>query len=560
MKKISYLLAVTGLLILLCLPGCTSNNEQKPMTVNASISMSDKSDTPTVIDTTNTILLEFSEILDMDTVENGVKLYKVKSTGDFIEIPCKIIIDKSIPRYLIINTNSGTNLPEGEEYKLTVSSSIKSNIGLSLTQDYEGYFSTGYSFNLKSNGMAELNNTRTLIICISDIHLGDKRSIDNGYGWFYKNQDALVKFLTVVRQAPHVKELVIAGDMFDEWVAPMDATTFDGKNQSEFVDLIAAANLEVLAAFNNIINDGQVKVTYVPGNHDMLVTSADIQRILPGINEARDTQGLGAYTPDGRSEIIIEHGHRYDFYNAPDPISNRTVTNTTSILPPGFFVTKIATTSDLEKNLPTGEVPQDSYDSLDQSQQHYFYYWGAWRIVMAKKPVKDSWDDKIIKTGIDGYTDSYAINDLIPHHTGNNGPLDVNLYKGIQDTWDDRQTANNVPVHIWTTTAITAGAIDLVLDAQAVSQYFLNPDSNKRIVVFGHTHKALIYPFANLKLQKTVYANSGTWVDKGDPTMTFVVIIPQKSSESTTEYITTYQYSQSGTITKLDSSVITNMK
>jgi hypothetical protein len=33
--------------------------------------------------------------------------------------------------------------------------------------------------------------------------------------------------------------------------------------------------------------------------------------------------GLGTYSPVGYPQIAIEHGHRYNFFCAPDPISNQ---------------------------------------------------------------------------------------------------------------------------------------------------------------------------------------------------------------------------------------------
>ncbi len=177
---------------------------------------------------------------------------------------------------------------------------------------------------------------------------------------------------------------------------------------------------------------------------------------------------------------------------------------------------------------------------------------------MAQKPVKESWDDKIIKTGIDGYIETYAINDLVPYYQANNGPLDVNLYKEIEDTWYDRQSQNNVPVPISVDTAIAAGVLNPVLDAQSGVQYFLNPTSGRRIVIFGHTHHADMFSTLNYQLRWSIYANTGTWVDNGNPSCTFVVIIPQKDDEAITETVTLYQYTDDTDIKKLNSAVITD--
>jgi len=268
-------------------------------------------------------------------------------------------------------------------------------------------------------------------------------------------------------------------------------------------------------------------------------------------------KGLGAYTPLDHSEIVIEHGHRYDFFNAPDPISNRSITKTASITPPGLFVSKIATTSDLERGESIFYRDQIA-NTLGDQLQYYLSYWAAWQLIMSQKPVKESWADKIIKTGLDGYAASYAINDLIPYYSSNSGPLDVNLYKGIVDTWYDRQTLNNVAVPILPETAIAAGALTPIMDAQSAVQYFLNTSSNKRVVVFGHTHHADLLSSLNHRLQGSVYANSGTWIDNGNPSCTFVAIIPGKEQGVVTETVAIYQYVGGTTINKIKSAVITN--
>ncbi len=63
-----------------------------------------------------------------------------------------------------------------------------------------------------SNG----GNERNMIVVISDIHLG----ADLTYAECNVNLKALENFLEKVRVAPNVKELVIAGDLLDEWYVP----------------------------------------------------------------------------------------------------------------------------------------------------------------------------------------------------------------------------------------------------------------------------------------------------------------------------------------------------
>jgi len=530
---------------------CSSSSDTASnMTVKVSVATSEAKDNPAVGETVDTIRLEFSEPLDTNTVDGKIELYRVKISGDLETVPCRIAL--SLNNLLLLTKEDGTKLKEGEEYKLVVKKDIMSTRQLTLAKDFTGYFATNHSFTLGNKVLSGLKNSRTTIVCISDIHLGDDRSINNGYGWQRNNRNLLVGFLNYIRQSPNIKELIIAGDLFDEWVAPMDVDPLNGKTPSEFVDSIAVANQEIIDAFNSTIQDGLIKVTYVPGNHDMLVTSVDIARIFPGISQARDAQGLGAYTPADRPEIVIEHGHRYDFYNAPDPVSNRDITKTNSLLPPGFFVTKVASTSDLEKITLLNKPEGITVDTANQSQYNYYLYLFAWDLILWQKPVKESHDAKIIRTDMDGYTSSYAINDIVPYDIGG-GTLDVNLYKGIQDTWHQRQTSNLVPAPIDKAEAIAAGALDIVLDAQALQQYILIPSSGKRIVVFGHTHKTIIAKFPDYK---AVYVNTGTWVDSGNPSATFAVIIPPQD-DTATGYVTTYQYLINGNLKKLDEAVIT---
>ncbi|MEI8006786.1 MAG: hypothetical protein WCI48_11315 [Bacteroidota bacterium] len=82
------------------------------------------------------------------------------------------------------------------------------------------------------------------------------------------------------------------------------------------------------------------------------------------------------------------------------------------------------------------------------------------------------------------------------------------------------------------------------IDNQAKIQYFLNPVSDKRIVVFGHTHQARMVPGVSFNGKKCIYANSGTWIDNNpnQTTMNFVVITPQSSDASTQTLVKLYNF------------------
>ncbi|MDP1551557.1 MAG: Ig-like domain-containing protein, partial [Methanobacteriaceae archaeon] len=222
------------------------------LNVKTSIPFSDKVEDPSVIDSADRIKIVFSENLDMGTIKDGIKLYKVKSDGKEQEVDIKINFDDNSTSVLYISKSEA--ISEGEEYKLSITGDVKSVNGVSLKEEFVNYFALDYSFNLDSEGISDLNNQRTLIVCISDLHLG----ANDAYAELTSNRDALVNFLEHIRISPNVKELVIAGDLIDEWFIPMHIDTFNGKTQLDFTKAVASNNKPVFDAFNNIIKDGQL--------------------------------------------------------------------------------------------------------------------------------------------------------------------------------------------------------------------------------------------------------------------------------------------------------------
>jgi UDP-2,3-diacylglucosamine pyrophosphatase LpxH len=390
-----------------------------------------------------------------------------------------------------------------------------------------------------SNG----TNVRNMIVIISDIHLG----ADLSYAECNNNLKSLELFLAKVKSSCNVKELVIAGDMLDEWFAPATVDIYEGKDQLNFVKRIATANKGVIDAFKNIITEKKILVTFIPGNHDLTITAESIESILPGINQARESaQGLGSYSPVGNPTIIIEHAHRYNFFCAPDPISNQDIAPGT-ITPPGYFFTRIGVHSFVNNFPPAVDtIPLVTPNiSGNASQNLLFIYWSVWSRTLSKYTIPNIFDEKIIVTNMDGFTGAYSVNDILPFQDIPGGFIDVNLYKGIEDTWDQRQTLNNVSVKIPAAQAIANAAKASESDFQAHNQYFANPNSDKRVVVFGHTHDPKILSSTNHIGQKSIYANTGTWIDHNsvaNTIMSFVVITPQNEKTTSLTYVKLYNF------------------
>ncbi|PKP00061.1 MAG: metallophosphoesterase [Bacteroidetes bacterium HGW-Bacteroidetes-8] len=390
-----------------------------------------------------------------------------------------------------------------------------------------------------SNGGKE----RNMIVVLSDLHLGS----DLDYAETRQNLPSLEKFLKLLKASANVKELVIAGDMLDEWYVPATIDTYLGKDQADFVKRIAAANKDVFDVLNSIIQEKRILVTYVPGNHDLTITEANVNLILPGINQARDPElGLGTYSPVGNPKIAIEHGHRYNFFCAPDPFSNQDIAPGT-ITPPGYFFSRIGVLHLWQGKPVAGDiipaVTQNS--SCIVSQDLLYKYWQVWNWALNYLPILNKFNEKIIVTNIDGFTGKYSVNDILPFQKTAGGLIDVFLYKDIQDTWDQRQSHNRVAVNIPAARAIVSSTLESESSEQAKIQYFLNPTSDVRVVVFGHTHVPKIETSLNHLGQKSIYANSGTWIDHNrlaTTKMNFVVITPQNGDLSSQTFVKLYNY------------------
>ena len=404
--------------------------------------------------------------------------------------------------------------------------------------------------------LSESNNDRNKIVVISDLHLGN----DLSYSENVKHLKRLEQFLNEVRSSSTIKELAIAGDMFDEWYIPTRTDTYGSGSQADFIRKTVAANQAVFDVLNGIIKDGKIKLTYIPGNHDMGFSSENINIAMPGVNQARDAgdkSAVGTYYPDGYSQIAIEHSHRYDFFSAITPNANE-ADAPGAILPPGYFFARIAansftdpTTAELATKVPVVTLK----DSDNAEQYSKSIYYSLWKKVMEEVIyVKDNFDDPIIKTNVGHYTKTYSINDVLPHNSATDGSIQMNLYNDLftQANWDAREKYNNVPIMTNINQAIVGSLKTEFIHNQADVQYFQNPNSNVRIVVFGHTHNPMIKSYTNLNGEVCVYANSGTWedqkirdksvmIEQDTLKMHFVMIAPVKSNKKKLQ-VALYQY------------------
>lgn len=399
------------------------------------------------------------------------------------------------------------------------------------------------------------NKERNKIVVISDLHLGN----DRAYSENVHHLGRLVQFLNEVRSSTSVKELVLGGDIFDEWYVPTRTETYGSGTQADFIRKSVTANQAVFDVLNRIIREGNIKLTYIPGNHDMGFTAEQVDIALPGVNQARDSSekyAIGTYHPDGYPQIAIEHGRRYDFFCAMTPNANEDDAPG-AFMPPGYFFARIAansftnpTTKEASTKVPA--VMLNNPGDPEQFSKHLYYT--LWQTVMEHVIyVNDAFDEPIIKTNVGKYTKTYAINDILPYNAAD-GSIQTNLYNNLftQSNWDERERYNNVPVMTAINQAIDGSLKTGFIDDMARVQYFENEHSDVRMVIFGHTHLPKITTHTNLKHEPCLYVNSGTWedqktrfnhpeVDQDTVKMHFVLIAPLSATPNTLQ-VGLYQY------------------
>jgi UDP-2,3-diacylglucosamine pyrophosphatase LpxH len=375
------------------------------------------------------------------------------------------------------------------------------------------------------------NAQRNKLVFISDIHL----NVAANYSWMTQHIEPLADFLRELNSRADVAELIILGDLLDEWVAPTEVVPQD------FAEVLATGvNAPVIGALQDISLNSDMQVTYVTGNHDLLsfedANKAVIATTFPGMNIVSDYPGLGSYSKD--QVLWAEHGHRYCLFNAPDIWSREG-----GHLPLGYFISRLAAC----KSAVTGEVittpdilaealklPASRLNELlDRNGQFgrgraqkghlddalvsaVFYAVAIWA---GKGPL-----DQFLMDGLDGFRQDPMVM-LIGH-----------LYKDILSEWRDRQNIVIPATALVDDAGVLNGAANLLLRMPERIRH-LYP-FKPRIVLFGHTHRAELrrHPgFFN-----SIYANTGTWIDGKD--MTWVEVEVEKSSRGGRIYTVSLWY------------------
>jgi UDP-2,3-diacylglucosamine pyrophosphatase LpxH len=521
-RSLIFMTGILSLVALLIGSSCTkkeSNYEPLYMTVNLPRLTCPYGSYFTLDYSQQSLELDFSLPVDATTLKGNVIF------GESENLPDSFYTVTSFGRKVFIEFKPFFQLKEGWRYYIRINTGLRSTTGITL--------SSASTIELRTTtqhpGVLGNANGRNSILCISDIHMGDPRAASLGYSWFSKNAPALDSLLTMIIRGNTVRQLVILGDLFDEWVVPYRINPFDPgtgiSDSREYFLAIAAApvNAGIIGKLKTIASGGNTQLIYIPGNHDMLLTQSILQEIIPGIVWSGDADGLGSYSP--LDEIVMEHGHRYDFFNCPQPL-----TNPGHRLPPGYFISRLDAEGLMEH---AGGVPSEKEAKGDD-----LLFLTAWTAAYAYlvfhydlTVAPDS--ANIALGGIDGYPGPLSFNGVMEMYAAN-----------IEEVWPATLLANQMPVSMPVAMAILNGSSDLSFTATFEYMETQAP-RHFNIVAFGHTHHAMLQGWPTGKNPTAIYANTGTWVNAelaSHPVRTFIEIQPAAWTGAAIDVVSLYQY------------------
>ena len=340
------------------------------------------------------------------------------------------------------------------------------------------------------------------IIVLSDIHIGD----NSPTCWYQKSvheQYLLTIFDWVVANAADVSELVLAGDVVDTWTYPFNVqppsfATIASKNPNVFGPQGGLARvLDVLGG----------AVTYIPGNHDMLVTEADVALVTsPGGHHLRFSKKN--YNPGDDSRVLVMHGNDFTMFNAPD------LTTKWAPLPVGHFVTRIIATY-WQSHLPPGKNVSEIKDQG--------YPNGINLLSIIENALKNL-DLSVSAALIDGIAGKEGVSES----------QSIELANGSKTTLSEVKTVYNKLFSRWVAENGGGGDGLLVAAKAALADYNASYmgwfaqrqafSSNAQLVVMGHTH----VPISGLTGSLVSYINSGfmcpSTADMPNQDISFVVV------------------------------------
>ncbi len=385
------------------------------------------------------------------------------------------------------------------------------------------------------------------LVFISDLHL----NADPDASWMLDHIGDLADFLNSLRIRSDVSELVILGDMLDDWVRPTEDVPFD------FEEILSAShNQPVVEALQDICEEGSIKVTYVTGNHDLLSFEPENKEIInsyfPNMIVTSNDPGLGTFQMD---EVLwAEHGHRYTLFNAPDIWSH-----SGSHLPLGYFISRLVASKSITDDqiytlpdimnsyfraMPTALNPRGAIEkpyglgpANEVAVREFLNLMEGFPAATSRRNSgrrrypRDPWDEGLIDDDLivlffrvmalwagKRPWDRFIMDNKDNFLSDPRVRTIAQWYDVIFSKWPSRQNIVSNEMALWNELGYMDATANLLfaMPERLKPYYPFVP----RIVLFGHTHKPLLQLHSGD--QDTIYANTGTWID--NKPMTWVEI------------------------------------
>jgi UDP-2,3-diacylglucosamine pyrophosphatase LpxH len=312
---------------------------------------------------------------------------------------------------------------------------------------------------------------------LSDIHMSAGLGLnpDGGkHSWeWFTDRDCrrlcwVLDTLIDAPAVPPIDEIVLLGDIFDNWIFPHDM------KPPVFADIVKSPHISgVLSRLNQISQS--TDILFLPGNHDMTLTHAELMSVLPRVGYGGQGKDKPMY---GAGRISGEHGNATALFCSPDPKHQ-------SSLPLGYFISRLAASADRDTGSHTPSVT-DIVRELGHMLVKEQIAQGVFDAICAKAGVSqdaeilmpdDLWGGAPVKVG--QIRDAYK--DLVEEYEYRNGVIDAGLA---------------IPAEL--------GNLAPVADARILR-------FNSKLVLMGHTHRATVQQHQSFPMGRSAYVNSGCW-------------------------------------------------
>jgi len=323
-------------------------------------------------------------------------------------------------------------------------------------------------------------------VFVSDIHMNAGRFCQcdgkHPYEWLsQKEVDRFAAFLRYLNGSTNIEEVIFIGDLMDNWTYRVDELppTFD--------DIIKAPiNAEVVGLLKEMCARETPRVIYLPGNHDMGITKATVDKYFEGMIFGGDAKHNSVFRT---SRLRAEHGSAHAMFNAPDPINNPG-----SRLPLGYFISRVQATRE--------------YNTGDRSR-HYWTY--------ADDLLEMLGPQRLAQSVFEGVLEEAGLPEDTPFKMSGSeeNPICITAarvkekYACLYDQWEQ---------HYGPGVAFKAVFAEIGWLGRIADKLCKNQGTN--VVVFGHSHDWELDK-DSVFCEERVYANCGAWCDEDKP-CTFV--------------------------------------